>query len=66
MSVNDLKAGMVIIFSKVPPASYLSAGTKYRVEHIGKRDVNFRNVERETGTFDSRSLLKLAVFEVAR
>lgn len=62
MSVNDLKVGMVITFSKIPPASYLSAGTKYLVEGIGRRDVSFRNVERGTRTFDSRSLLKMAIF----
>lgn len=65
MIVDDLKVGMVVIFSKIPNGSYLSTDTKYLVEYVGKRDISFRNVVKGSGTFDSRRMLGFAKFEVA-
>jgi hypothetical protein len=64
MKVSELTKGLVVVFSKVPPGSYLSVGAQYLVENVGKRDVSFRNVEQGTATFDLKPMLRLAEWEV--
>lgn len=57
MRVQDIQVGDTVIFETVPNGSYLSEGTLYRVESVGKRDVYFRNVLKGSGTFDSKTML---------
>lgn len=64
MKVSELKVGQTVLFSKVAPGSYCSLGAAYCVESIGRRAISFRNIEKGSGTFDSKSLLRFAEFEV--
>lgn len=50
---NHPKHGQTVVFSKVPPGSYCSAGVAYRVDRHGdKGDFRFVNVERGSSTVD--------------
>ena len=59
MNVSD-----IVVFSKVPNGSYLRENTEYRVEHVSAREVYFHNVKRGSGTSDTHSMLKTAIYTV--
>jgi 2'-5' RNA ligase superfamily len=56
---TPLSAGDVVVFSKVPPGSYLTAGEEYRVESAGKNMANFRSVKTGGGTSENWRMLSL-------
>lgn len=59
-----LAVGTIVIFSVVPLGSYLTPGRTYRIEHIDRRAVHFRNVATGTGTFDDKRAIDRSTFAV--
>lgn len=55
----------IIVFSKVPTASYCSPGVAYRVDRKGnKGSFRFVNVERGSSTYDQPWAVKSAKWDV--
>ena len=53
----------IIIFDKVPPGSYVTAGESYRVDRPGNRgDFRFESVTRGSATYDRPWAVKMAAW----
>lgn len=61
---SQFDEGEIVMFSRTPNGSYLSAGEAYMVENVGSREVYFRNVQRGSGTSDSHAMLRTAQWVV--
>lgn len=61
-SPAGLKTGDVVTFSKIPPGSYLTPDTPFRVEHVDAKSVHFRNVKTGGATSDPHGMIKLSEF----
>jgi hypothetical protein len=59
-----LAVGTIVIFSVVPPGSYLTPGRTYRVLGTDRRAIHFWDDQRQCGTFDARWAIDRSTFAV--
>lgn len=57
--------GQYVVFSQIPPGSYLSIGETYLVEGDHGSTLHFRNTKTGGGTFDRKSDIARAIWKLA-
>jgi hypothetical protein len=59
-----LKLNSTVVFDKVPPGSYLTAGEPYVVENVGKTTASFRRLRDGGATTERFNSLKQGAYRV--